>query len=102
MSAIFVPFGAHRLSDDGKIDLPLHEQVGVEGEGVEGDADRTLDGILDGHDPDVDVAALDRSDHLRHVAERHRLPGREIGLREECLLRERAVRPEEPDPGHGR
>ena len=43
---------------------------------------------------------LDRGDDVRDVAERHRLARGEIGLREQRLLRERAVRPEEADPSH--
>ena len=45
---------------------------------------------------------LDRGDDVRDVAERHRLARGEIGLREQRLLRERAVRPEEADPSHRR
>ena len=45
---------------------------------------------------------LDRGDHVRDVAERHRLARGEVGLREQRLLRERAVRPEEADPSHRR
>ena len=37
---------------------------------------------------------LDRGDHVRDRAQRHRLPRREIGLREQRLLRERAARPQ--------
>ncbi len=85
-----------------QVDLALHEQLGVERERVEGDGDRALDRVLDGHDADVDLAALDRGDHVRHVAERHRFARGEVGLREQRFLRERAVGPEEPDPSHRR
>ena len=85
-----------------QVDLALDEQLGVEGEGVEGDGDRPLDRVLDGHDPEVDVAVLDRGDHVRDVAERHGLARGEVGLRAQRLFRERAVGPEEPDPGHRR
>ena len=102
MSASLVPGFAHRLQRDREVDLALHQQLGVERERVEGDRDRALDRVLDRHEPDVDLAALDRGDHVRHVAERHRLAGGEVGLREQRLLRERAVRPEEAHPRHRR
>ena len=102
MSASFVPGGDTEVQRHRQVDLPLHEQLGVEGEGVEGDGDRALDRVLDGHDAEVDVAALDRGDHVRDVAERHRLARGEVGLRAQRLFRERAVGPEEPDPGHRR
>ena len=85
-----------------QVDLLLDEQLGVEGEGVEGDGDRALDRVLDGHDPEVDVAVLDRGDHVRDVAVGDGLARGEVGLRAQRLFRERAVGPEEPDPGHRR
>ena len=49
---------------DRQVDLALDEQLGVEGERVERDRDRALDRVLDGHDADVDLAVLDRGDHV--------------------------------------
>ena len=40
--------------------LALNEQIGLEGESVERDVDRALDGVLEGHEPQVDVTLLDR------------------------------------------
>ena len=74
MSAICVPFGAHEVQRHRQVDLPLDEQLGVEGQRVEGDGDRALDRVLDRHEPEVDFALLDRGDHVRDVAERHRSP----------------------------
>ncbi len=83
-----------------EVDLALHEQLGVERERVEGDGDRAFDRVLERNDAQVDFAALDRGDDVRHVAERHRFSRGEVGLAEQRLLGERAVRPEEPDPSH--
>ena len=46
--------------------LTLDEQVVVEDQAVEGGVDRALDGVLDRHEPEVD---LGRSDGLEHVGD---------------------------------
>ena len=79
-------------------DLALDQQVVVEGQLVLGEVDGALDRVLDGDEADVDLAALDRVEHVGHRAEQHQLRRGEIGLGAERLLGERAERAEEPDP----
>ena len=57
MSASFVPGARAQVERDREVDLALHQQLGVEREGVERDRDRALDRVLDGHDAEVDLAA---------------------------------------------
>ncbi len=83
-----------------EIDLALHEEIGVECECVERDRDGSLDRVLDRHEAEVDLALLDRGQDVRHGAKGNRLTSGEIGLRAECLLGERAARPEIADAGH--
>jgi hypothetical protein len=78
----------------------LDEEVGVERERVERDRDRALDRVLDGDEPEVDLAALDRGQDVRHGAQRDGLVRGKIGLRAERLLGEGAARPEVADAGH--
>ena len=89
-----------QVQRDGQVDLALDEQVGVERERVERDRDRALDRVLDRHEPDVDLAALDGGDDVRDRAQRHRLARREVGLGLERFLGERAAGPEIADAGH--
>ena len=50
-----------------------------------------------GDEPEIDLAGLDRVEHVGHRAEQHELAVGEVGLRLQRLLGERAERPEEPD-----
>ena len=83
-------------------DLPLHEQVGVEGQGVEGDVDGALDGVLDRHHREVGVAPFDRGQHVRDGAQRNQLTRGQVGLGEQSLLGEGAGRAEKCDAAHAR
>ena len=51
-----------------QVDLPLDQQLAVEGERVEGDRHRALDHVLDRHQAGVEVAALDRRDDVGNRA----------------------------------
>ena len=79
-------------------DLAGDQQVVVERQGVLGEVDDALDGVLDRHDPAVDVAGLDRVEHVRHRDEVDEFGGGEVGLGAHGLLGERAEGPEETDP----
>ena len=83
-----------------QVDLPLDQELAVEGQRVERDRHRALDHVLDRHDPAVGVAPLDRGDHLGNRPVRGPRAGREIGLREQRLLGEGPGGPEVRDARH--
>src|SRR5262249_42725286 len=61
---------------------------------------RAFDRVLDRDEADFCVAALDRADHVGNRAQRLELLVGEVGLGEDRLFGERAVRAEESDSGH--
>ena len=81
--------------------LPLDQQVLVEGEVVLGEVDHALDRVLDGDEAVVDVAPLDGVEHIGHGAKEHPLGRGEIGLHADGLLGERAERSQEAEPHRG-
>lgn len=87
---------------DRQHDLTLDQQLGVEGERVEGDVDRTFDGILDRDDPQVGLPGVDRGDDVGHRLDRYVVLVGEVRLGEQGLFGERAGRAQERDAGHGR
>ena len=78
-------------------DLALDQQVVAERQLVLREVDRALDRVLDRHEPEVDLAALDGVEHVGHGAVQQVLRIGEVGLRLQRLLGERAERPEEAD-----
>ena len=84
----------HLHRDD---DLALDQQVGLEGQRVERDVDRTLDGVLERDDAEVDVAVRRGVDHVDDRGELDELARGQIGLGEQGLLGERARRPQIAD-----
>ena len=93
------PGGPDEAVLDVEDDLAGDQQVVVERQGVLGEVDDTLDGVLDRHHPAVDVTRLDGVEDVGHGAEVDELGGGEVGLGTHGLLGERAERPEEADPG---
>ena len=81
-------------------DLALDQQVVIERQGVLREVDHALDRVLDRHHPEIDLALLDGVEHVGDGAIRDVLGGVQIGLGAQCLLGERAERPEEPHPCH--
>jgi hypothetical protein len=79
-------------------DLALDQEVVVEGELVLGEVDGALDRVLDRHEAEVDLAAVDGVEHVGHRAVRDQVGRRQVGLGEERLLGERAAGTEEPHP----
>ena len=59
---------------------------------VEGDVDRALDRVLDGHEPEVDLAGLGRAEHVGNRAQCTDRAGGQVGLGEQRLLGEGAPR----------
>ena len=82
-------------------DLALDEQVVVERQQVEGDGDRTLDGVLDGDEPEVDLARVGGAEHVGDRRVRHEVQLRQVGLGEQRLLGEGAGRTEEAEAPSG-
>ena len=75
----------------------LNQQFVTERQLVLRQVDRALDRVLDGHESEIDLAALHRVEHIGHGAIQQVLRTSEIGLRLQCLLGERAEWPEEAD-----
>ena len=79
--------------------LALDQQFVAERQLVLRQVDRALDRVLDGHETQVDFAALDRVEHVGHRAVQDMLGCSQVGLRLQRLLGERTERPEEADAG---
>ena len=70
------------------------DAAGVEGEGVEGGADRTLDGVLERDQRPIRIFLLDREDRVVDRGGRHRLDPIAPHRRAEGVLREGPPRPQ--------
>ena len=70
----------------------------LEGQRVDGDVDRALDGVLDGREPEVDLAGGGRGQDVGYRREGDQLGRRQVGLGEQGLLGEGAFGAEEGDP----
>ena len=77
--------------------LSLDPQVEVEDQAVDDVADRSLDGVLHGDEPEVDVAQSHRLEHLGQRAQGDDLGRGVVGLAEQRLFGEGALGAEEPD-----
>ncbi len=73
----------------------------VEDERVEGDVDRALDGVLDRDEADADRSVGDGMEDIGDRAEGDQLHRGVVGLGQQCLLAERALRSEERDAATG-
>ena len=82
-------------------DLAVDAQLVVERQRILREVDGSFDRVLDGDEAEVDVAALDRVEHIGHGAVRHQLAVGQIGLGAQRLLGEGSERAEESDPRHG-
>ena len=61
-------------------DLAMDHQIVVERQRVLREVDHALDRVLDRHDADIDLALLDRVEHIGHRAIRDVFDLGEIGL----------------------
>ncbi len=84
----------HQVHHDVEHHLPLDQQVGVEGQGVERDVDRALDRVLDRREPQVDLAVLGGVEHVDEGAHREQLLVAQVGLGAKRLLGEGSLRAE--------
>ena len=69
----------------------------LEGQRVDRDVDRALDGVLDGHEAEVELAGVDGRQHLGEGAHGHELLAGQVGLGQQGLLGEGALGAEEAD-----
>ena len=87
----------HEIEVDGQDDLALDEQIGIEGEGVLGDVDRSLDGVLEGQEGEVGLAVLGGAQHIGECGQWAEGGAGQVGLTQQGLFGERTDRAEEGD-----
>ncbi len=80
-------------------ELCLNLELRVERQTVEGRWNRSLHGVLDGHDSRLDLPALDRFEHLADRRVRHGFEILDL-QREQRFFREGPRRAEEGMPSH--
>ena len=79
-------------------DFALNEEVVVERQRIQGQIDRALDRVLNGHEAEVDLTDFDGFEHLRDRTQGHELAAGQVRLRQQRLFGERAAWPQETDP----
>ena len=74
----------------------------IEDQGILGEIHRAFDGVLNGHEPRIDVSRFDRFENVGNRGERDTRHGRKVGLGEQCLFGERSRRAEIADASNHR
>jgi len=88
----------HEVEVDVHDDFALNVQVDVVNEAVDGGTDRPLDPVLDGDEAEVHLAPGDGVEDRRNGGQRLEVRAGQIGLGQECFLREGGLGAE---IGHG-
>lgn len=86
---------------NGKHDLTLNEQIGIEGQSILGDVDCSFNGILEGKEGVIDLAIFSGTQDIGKGVEGAQVGRGEIGLAQQGLLGERADGAEEGDRAAG-
>ncbi len=99
MSNSVAPGCASRFWVTGRMASPDDDQIPLEHQLIEGDRHRALDGILQGHEAEVDVSFRDGGQDVHEGGQRPQMGPGQPGFAAKGLLGKGAGRSQEPDSG---